>query len=566
MTTPWAVGLRIGLELEDVGLQQQHLEQLVEAGALLRGDVDEDRRPAPLLGLQPERRELGAHALGVGVGAVDLVDRDDDRHLGGLGVVDRLDGLRHDAVVGRDDQHHDVGDAAGAGAHGGERLVARGVQERDGAAVVADDRLVRADVLRDAAGLAGDDARLADGVEQARLAVVDVAHDRDDRRARDEILGASSNDLLGGSTSSAALVIVISRSSSAPIISTASLVSVCVMPTSSPRPIMIFWICAVEMPSAAARSLTVTPERTVAGPVGAGTSSRRSVRCSPRPRRPRWRVSRCGREAAVSITTRRRPPSCGPRCGRATREPPGGLAPAPLPPAGGRPPPAAGPLAAGLRARRPGRGRRGTRGPGRGRRAGAAAAGAARASAPARGAPRGWSGRRRARALPRPRRRCRPAGARRPRRGGGPPLRDRARARGQCRLHAFSASGDGTVSGCRGAPRRAPDGLPEPVGDAHARAQGAAQQPRARASARSRRPRPAQTYAPRPGARPTASAPARVGVQRDELVLRAPGRRTRSTCASPLAIRRPRPWPDGRAGRRSASPGSRCSGSACPTP
>ena len=142
-------------------------------------------------------------------------------------------------------------------------------------------------------------------------------------------------------------MIVISRSSSAPIISTASFVSVCVMPTSSPRPIMIFWICAVEMPSAAARSLTVTPERTVAGPVGAGTSSRRSVRCSPRPRRPRWRVSRCGREAAVSMTTRRRPPSCGPRCGRATREPPGGLAPAPLPPAGGRPPPAAGRCPAG---------------------------------------------------------------------------------------------------------------------------------------------------------------------------------------------------------------------------
>ncbi len=119
--------------------------------------------------------------------------------------------------------------------------------------------------------------------------------------------GASSN-VSSALTSSAALVIVISRSSSAPIISTASFVSVCVMPTSSPRPIMIFWICAVEMPSAAARSFTVTPERTVAGPVGAGTSSRRSGR-SPRPRRPRWRVSRCGREAAVSITTRRRPPS-----------------------------------------------------------------------------------------------------------------------------------------------------------------------------------------------------------------------------------------------------------------
>ena len=48
--------------------------------------------------------------------------------------------------------------------------------------------LVGADVLRDAAGLGGDDARVADRVEQRRLAVVDVTHDRDDRRPRLERL------------------------------------------------------------------------------------------------------------------------------------------------------------------------------------------------------------------------------------------------------------------------------------------------------------------------------------------------------------------------------------------
>ena len=48
--------------------------------------------------------------------------------------------------------------------------------------------LVGADVLGDAAGLARGDVGLADRVEQRRLAVVDVAHDRDDRRARLEVL------------------------------------------------------------------------------------------------------------------------------------------------------------------------------------------------------------------------------------------------------------------------------------------------------------------------------------------------------------------------------------------
>ncbi|MBG9885309.1 hypothetical protein ABE10_01640, partial [Bacillus toyonensis] len=68
--------------------------------------------------------------------------------------------------------------------HGGERLVARGVDEGDRPldAVVLGPDLVRADVLGDAAGLALDDVGLADRVEQSRLTVVDVSHDGDHGR------------------------------------------------------------------------------------------------------------------------------------------------------------------------------------------------------------------------------------------------------------------------------------------------------------------------------------------------------------------------------------------------
>ena len=95
---------------------------------------------------------------------------------------DGLDGLRHDAVVGGDDQHDDVGDVGAAGTHRGERLVAGRIDERDRPAVVLD--LVGADVLGDAAALGLDDVRLADPVQKRGLAVVDVAQDRDDRGPR----------------------------------------------------------------------------------------------------------------------------------------------------------------------------------------------------------------------------------------------------------------------------------------------------------------------------------------------------------------------------------------------
>jgi hypothetical protein len=179
------VGIRLQLEL-GVGDEQHLLEQVVEVLLLPRGHVRVLRRPAPLLGLEILVHELLAHALRVRIRLVDLVHRDDDRHLGRARVVDRLLRLRLDPVVGGDDEHRDVRHLRAAGAHGGERLVARRVEERDLAVVVLS--LVRADVLRDAARLGLDDGRLTDRVEERRLAVIDVPHDRHHRRPGDEIL------------------------------------------------------------------------------------------------------------------------------------------------------------------------------------------------------------------------------------------------------------------------------------------------------------------------------------------------------------------------------------------
>ena len=177
---------RVGrLEVEQLGLQQQRIEQLVDALAGERRHADEQRLAAPLLGDQLVLRELPANAIEIAAGLVDLVDRDDDRHLGRFRVLDGLDRLRHDAVVGRDDEHDDVRDLGAARAHGREGRVARRVEERDAAFRRLD--VVGADVLRDAARLARGHLRAPDVVEQRRLAVVDVAHDRDDGRASNRL-------------------------------------------------------------------------------------------------------------------------------------------------------------------------------------------------------------------------------------------------------------------------------------------------------------------------------------------------------------------------------------------
>ena len=125
------LGVGVGPQLLELGDDEDRVEQVVEALLRLGRDVDELGLAAPLRGLQAALRHLGAHARRVGALLVDLVDRDEDRHVGRLGVVDRLVGLRLHAVVGGDHDDRDVGDLGAAGAHGGERLVARRVEEGD---------------------------------------------------------------------------------------------------------------------------------------------------------------------------------------------------------------------------------------------------------------------------------------------------------------------------------------------------------------------------------------------------------------------------------------------------
>ena len=87
--------------------------------------------PPQSSGHQAAIGELLLHAIGHGVGLVDLVDRDDDRNFGGVRVIDGFERLRHHAVIGSHDQHDDVGGLGAARTHAGEGFVTRRIEEHD---------------------------------------------------------------------------------------------------------------------------------------------------------------------------------------------------------------------------------------------------------------------------------------------------------------------------------------------------------------------------------------------------------------------------------------------------
>src|SRR5712691_2357716 len=183
---PEGVSIRVGLQLEDVGRQDDGRQQVVDALAGLGAEMDALQLAAVVTCDEALGCELLVDPLRVRVLFVDFVDGDDDRDLRRAGVMDRLDGLGHYAVVRGHDQHHEVRDLRAARAHCGEGLVARGVDEHDIVPVGRLD-LVRADALGDSAGLTRGNTRLADRVEDRRLAVVHMAEDGDDGRSLDEL-------------------------------------------------------------------------------------------------------------------------------------------------------------------------------------------------------------------------------------------------------------------------------------------------------------------------------------------------------------------------------------------
>ena len=88
-------------------------------------------------------------------------------------------GLRHDVVVGCDDDDCNIGHLCTAGTHGSKCLVARSVEEGHMTAVLQG-HVIGSDVLRNATCLTGDDVGLTNIVEQRGLTMIDMSHHRHD--------------------------------------------------------------------------------------------------------------------------------------------------------------------------------------------------------------------------------------------------------------------------------------------------------------------------------------------------------------------------------------------------
>ena len=85
----------VGLEVKDLRLEQHLFKELVDVESLLGRDVLRLDFTAPIFNEQVHAGKLFLDALGVGVGAIDLVDGKNDGYVSRLSVANGLLGLGH---------------------------------------------------------------------------------------------------------------------------------------------------------------------------------------------------------------------------------------------------------------------------------------------------------------------------------------------------------------------------------------------------------------------------------------------------------------------------------------
>ena len=145
-------------------MQQDRIQQIVNAFAGLRRHLDKLRIATPFLRNHILGTQLAGDALRIGTLFVNFIDRHHDGYTRRTRVLNRLFSLRHNAVVCRNHQDYHVSTLSPAGSHGGKGGVSRGIQKGDCA--LGRVYMVGANVLRDSAGFSRGDTGFSNIVEQ----------------------------------------------------------------------------------------------------------------------------------------------------------------------------------------------------------------------------------------------------------------------------------------------------------------------------------------------------------------------------------------------------------------
>ena len=177
----------IGFEFEHLGFEKHFLKEFEHAFTLLSRDMLALVRTTPILYEDIHVGELLLDLIWVSTWFIALVDSENHWHTSCLRVVDSLDSLWHDRIVGSHNDNRNIRHLRTAGTHGSKRLVTRSIEESD-VLTILQLHVIRTNVLGDTTCLTSNHVGITDMVEERCLTVVYVTHDGYDWAAFGDIL------------------------------------------------------------------------------------------------------------------------------------------------------------------------------------------------------------------------------------------------------------------------------------------------------------------------------------------------------------------------------------------
>ena len=178
--------VRIGPKLQYLRLKKNKVKEFIDPGALFCRNVGEQAITPPRFRDDTIIGQLAHNTLGISLRLVNFVDSHQDRDSSRPGVVNSLFGLGFDPIVRSDNQDNDIGHPGSPGTHGSERLVTWCVEKYQAALAVMNK--VGTNVLGNTSSLTGYNIRHPHSVQEGGLAMVNVSHNSDNRRTRQQVL------------------------------------------------------------------------------------------------------------------------------------------------------------------------------------------------------------------------------------------------------------------------------------------------------------------------------------------------------------------------------------------
>ena len=169
-----------GTELQNFSLQEDGIQQVVQAFLLQGADVNKLSVSTPILWYQSQVGKLCLYTVGICLRLINLVYSHDDRYICILGVIDSFNSLGHNTVIGGNHQNNNISNLGTTSTHHGKSFVTRCIQEGNASLFCL--YHVGTDVLGNSTELTFCYMGTADGVQGLCLTMVNVTHDGNNGR------------------------------------------------------------------------------------------------------------------------------------------------------------------------------------------------------------------------------------------------------------------------------------------------------------------------------------------------------------------------------------------------